>query len=231
MSSALQSPASTAHPRSRGENAETCSLNFSEYGSSPLTRGKRLDSVLNRVDAGLIPAHAGKTPSQPSPCTVTPAHPRSRGENRARSSRNRYLRGSSPLTRGKHGHSTHRHRYHGLIPAHAGKTGRCMCGVRRGGAHPRSRGENTYEGSVTFPRAGSSPLTRGKRLIVDRATWAARLIPAHAGKTRLRPARTFGCKAHPRSRGENVLPRLPSALLAWLIPAHAGKTYVGLGIG
>ena len=71
---------------------------------------------------------------------------------------------------------------------------------------------------------GSSPLTRGKRerrpdqLIVDR------LIPAHAGKTRIATATIVRHRAHPRSRGENV--KCPSLVDhdQRLIPAHAGKT-------
>ena len=70
------------------------------------------------------------------------------------------------------------------------------------------------------------------------------LIPAHAGKTRRRPERTAGCRAHPRSRGENGAVHLRSdhdrgsspltrgklaeiveyATSPGLIPAHAGKT-------
>ena len=50
-----------AHPRSRGENSETFSLNFSAYGSSPLTRGKPPRRSVRRRSRRLIPAHAGKT--------------------------------------------------------------------------------------------------------------------------------------------------------------------------
>ncbi len=70
------------------------------------------------------------------------------------------------------------------------------------------------------------------------------LIPAHAGKTRVRRARYRAHRAHPRSRGENGKwsgdtkawlgsspltrgkPGRMIALLALigLIPAHAGKT-------
>ena len=52
--------------------------------------------------------------------------------------------------------------------------------------------------------SGSSPLTRGKPLIADRAFLGKGLIPAHAGKT---PPDSYGysaTKAHPRSRGENA---------------------------
>ena len=93
---------------------------------------------------------------------------------------------------------------------------------------------------------GSSPLTRGKRYLTN--TWCpvSGLIPAHAGKTRIRgpdrPHRT----AHPRSRGENSRLRMarttrrgsspltrgkrarqPQVELGeGLIPAHAGKTLI-----
>ena len=91
---------------------------------------------------------------------------------------------------------------------------------------------------------GSSPLTRGKQRRTMNGLSPWRLIPAHAGKTRRRPARRPVMPAHPRSRGENCAiallaahatgsspltrgkpdrrsrrPRRPG-----LIPAHAGKT-------
>ncbi len=70
-------------------------------GSSPLTRGKRLDGPEGALDAGLIPAHAGKTASNRLSQISAGAHPRSRGEN-AYICRTCYeSSGSSPLTRGK----------------------------------------------------------------------------------------------------------------------------------
>ena len=53
--------ASTAHPRSRGENAPTRAHRLRRCGSSPLTRGKRQSIGNRRHQEGLIPAHAGKT--------------------------------------------------------------------------------------------------------------------------------------------------------------------------
>ena len=91
--------------------------------------------------------------------------------------------GSSPLTRGKQAAVPDGCAEHGLIPAHAGKTG-CRPRFRnRAGAHPRSRGENLAAGIEDAGFEGSSPLTRGK-LRVRRADGVRRgLIPAHAGKT------------------------------------------------
>ena len=91
--------------------------------------------------------------------------------------------GSSPLTRGKRPDHRRRHGGRRLIPAHAGKTlGQApKSGIR--GAHPRSRGENYAYRVVGVMLAGSSPLTRGKRLGEAVAVGRVGLIPAHAGKT------------------------------------------------
>ena len=96
-------------------------------------------------------------------------------------------------------------------------------------------------------RAGSSPLTRGKRPGCARSRMARRLIPAHAGKTKSTRLPASTPPAHPRSRGENHnRPRsqfmhsgsspltrgkrnqqgCPRARRR-LIPAHAGKTTTG----
>ena len=152
------------------------------------------------------------------------AHPRSRGENRLP------IRTSLPPP--------------WLIPAHAGKTAACTRRRRGIRAHPRSRGENRGAGDRTCLTSGSSPLTRGKRGRQSRGRLAARLIPAHAGKTS-HPAAGLGTAwAHPRSRGENEAgallgigeegsspltrgkpnKRVRALLDNGLIPAHAGKT-------
>ena len=92
--------------------------------------------------------------------------------------------------------------------------------------------------------AGSSPLTRGKRVGVTLDVWRRGLIPAHAGKTSPLVDRPDPWTAHPRSRGENVLTQPVKAWVTGsspltrgkrlrvhgrraghrLIPAHAGKT-------
>ena len=121
-----------------------------------------------------------------------------------------------------------------------------MTGIARafGGAHPRSRGENSRHSQLGCVSEGSSPLTRGKQDGPNYIAGRLRLIPAHAGKTRSRIAWPRTVSAHPRSRGENRIPttmrwtRLGSSPLTRgkragaklsspvhrLIPAHAGKT-------
>ena len=115
-------PHRRAHPRSRGENRDVGRRGHAGSGSSPLTRGKLAGAALVRLNTGLIPAHAGKTPGRASPRHAQTAHPRSRGENPPRRVGKRARSGSSPLTRGKPTRSALPHRQRRLIPAHAGKT-------------------------------------------------------------------------------------------------------------
>ena len=173
----------------------------------------------------LIPAHAGKTDRSRQSMFVRAAHPRSRGENTSTADGARRMSGSSPLTRGKRGAWHVTRDGTGLIPAHAGKTGPARQAHRREGAHPRSRGENDLRGGRDVPARGSSPLTRGKLSRASRARCQARLIPAHAGKTSTPKSRPRLARAHPRSRGENLMNYEGDIEPGWLIPAHAGKTH------
>ena len=235
---------SRAHPRSRGENGASPSSATSGEGSSPLTRGKLPHAPSIVLVEGLIPAHAGKTPSGGPGSLSTTAHPRSRGENTRANRRVSANLGSSPLTRGKLRVMQDIFDLLGLIPAHAGKTLPIRMGTSRFRAHPRSRGENIRPIGFASIAAGSSPLTRGKLLQHQREPWRDGLIPAHAGKTWPSYRPPSPTRAHPRSRGENAIDvdptdvddgsspltrgkhrgLLPVLQGHGLIPAHAGKT-------
>ena len=237
-----------AHPRSRGENNACARARPQGGGSSPLTRGKLYRLNPNREQAGLIPAHAGKTPAERGREGHPAAHPRSRGENGGRVAGLRGVRGSSPLTRGKPAKKGISRALGRLIPAHAGKTSNVATRVSYARAHPRSRGENIPSARMWMICQGSSPLTRGKQGPVWPEGQPGGLIPAHAGKTTCW-AGAGGCGgAHPRSRGENDAvdhsegldegsspltrgkpgDRHGAGLRRRLIPAHAGKTLSGI---
>ena len=222
--SAPTTPRARAHPRSRGENG----------------RAQQLIGDSQR----LIPAHAGKTNGYERSATHPRAHPRSRGENSYRYVVVPSNTGSSPLTRGKLSGKLRVVDASRLIPAHAGKTSSLQGYAQTHGAHPRSRGENVDGDEAVVYECGSSPLTRGKPHRRADQHRSARLIPAHAGKTRRGEKPLAAVGAHPRSRGENATSGTPST--AWcgsspltrgkrdnhrptlrdrrLIPAHAGKT-------
>ena len=233
-----------AHPHSRGENHSFREGNTRTQGSSPLTRGKLGPVLQEGLLERLIPAHAGKTGPTCLESWLPKAHPRSRGENSiSRRSRAR-MRGSSPLTRGKHVQFCASIVSLRLIPAHAGKT--CQSRLRRVGstAHPCSRGENACGEAVTAVSVGSSPLTRGKPASPRSSRKKNGLIPTHAGKTPRRGQGHLQGAAHPRSREENMRTSIfmcsaggSSPLTRGkhvdietysttdrLIPAHAGKT-------
>ena len=91
-----------AHPRSCGENGGAQEGTHPGQGSSPLTRGKRLRLIHHGHDGRLIPAHTGKTRCPPGQGTGCPAHPHSRRENDKPMACATAMKGSSPLTRGKH---------------------------------------------------------------------------------------------------------------------------------
>ena len=172
------------------------------------------------------------------------AHPRSRGENDEFAGVDPFAVGSSPLARGKPGLDLDRADASRLIPARAGKTVSMTEVEVPAQAHPRSRGENYPACSIWYPSEGSSPLARGKPVRLGNGWIIPRLIPARAGKTRSPPSRRRTCRAHPRSRGENLCgartsPTNPGSsplargkrspghaprICARLIPARAGKT-------
>ena len=111
-----------AHPRSHRENVDGQRETAEEWGSSPLARGKR-DHLRDRLhDAGLIPAHAGRTCVRYTGCRRSRAHPHSRRENSPMIAMCAVLLGSSPLTRGKLPRKAFTVAGRGLIPTHAGKT-------------------------------------------------------------------------------------------------------------
>ena len=95
-------------------------------GSSPLTRGKQSLSQPKSLVLGIIPAHAGKTEELTQESLDEWDHPRSRGENAGSAVAAAFITGSSPLTRGKLLLDPEEVPIEGIIPAHAGKTQRCL---------------------------------------------------------------------------------------------------------
>ena len=89
------------------------------------------------------------------------AHPRSRGEHFNFEDGQTEKAGSSPLARGTPAQATDTLAGLGLIPARAGNTVASLPGGGRFRAHPRSRGEHTFEDLDALGSQGSSPLARG----------------------------------------------------------------------
>ena len=154
------------------------------------------------------------------------------------------MNGSSPLTRGALREHVSKTPLPRLIPAHAGSTSLLALLLASSPAHPRSRGEHFCGGGAAVGSSGSSPLPRGAH--PRRSAWSLRnrLIPAHAGSTKVSTTSPYRPSAHPRSRGEHKQGKVigttgygSSPLTrgahsgevapddhARLIPAHAGST-------
>ena len=135
----------------------------------------------------------------------------------------------------------------GIIPAYAGSTG---SGRRRRPSyadHPRIRGEHFRAFRPDRPENGSSPHTRGARLLPGRSPGILRIIPAYAGSTATWRRTGRLRRDHPRIRGEHPLeidslstekgssPHTRGALSnvhgrhrrTRIIPAYAGSTPIG----
>mgnify|MGYP001732259215 CR=1 FL=1 len=213
-------------------------------GSSPRGRGKRLIPRSRQTWDRLIPAWAGKTSKRTRRSLTFSAHPRVGGENQAAPGDEGPPAGSSPRGRGKLRERIFHVVKPGLIPAWAGKTQRPGQTRWRRPAHPRVGGENAAAWTDEVAATGSSPRGRGKPSPFLPPRDVMRLIPAWAGKTRMRLRSRVVRRAHPRVGGENSprpdhmrpaagsSPRgrgkpkagLDLLLGGRLIPAWAGKT-------
>ena len=128
------------HPRTRGVYFPPRDRSIPRVGSSPHTRGLRVDPGAQGIRPGIIPAHAGFTPASHVLPADTADHPRTRGVYRTRARGNRRHEGSSPHTRGlQRGETTRRPRTR-IIPAHAGFTLGVCFGWLGLADHPRTRG-------------------------------------------------------------------------------------------
>ncbi len=234
----------TAHPRSRGADADQPPEVTADDGSSPLARGGPTRVRPRRRHGGLIPARAGRTPIRPSTHWWSRAHPRSRGADDPSIRIGRQRLGSSPLARGGHTGPTWTRARRRLIPARAGRTRRRRWASRRSRAHPRSRGADQGGDLARGTGGGSSPLARGGPPTASASRSTNGLIPARAGRTTPTAMSWSRARAHPRSRGADLedgmtlnkvdgssplargglCPGRHPRRLRGLIPARAGRT-------
>ena len=200
----LGKPGSGAHPRLRGADLDVDAEHGGGLGSSPLTRGGLWPASMMRSAPRLIPAYAGRTSWARSPPAFFRAHPRLRGADHFGISGRLSRRGSSPLTRGGLEIADYIKSVTGLIPAYAGRTFQRFIFPPISRAHPRLRGADMNTKSDLVRCRGSSPLTRGGLEVNQLRGICLRLIPAYAGRTAGRVARSSPGWAHPRLRGADA---------------------------
>ncbi len=111
--------------------------------------------------------------------------------------------GSSPRTRGTHGHAYGFGQAVRIIPAYAGNTTTRLATPARRPDHPRVRGEHIDRLDGEPIGAGSSPRTRGTHEGSGGRLATRRIIPAYAGNTCAAIAAGARPTDHPRVRGEH----------------------------
>ena len=112
------------HPRIRGEHAPTARARGRATGSSPHTRGALAGGHVVGGGVRIIPAYAGSTLSGVSLGSLSPDHPRIRGEHAPLVAGSLAPVGSSPHTRGARHERLEGSFFTWIIPAYAGSTAR-----------------------------------------------------------------------------------------------------------
>ena len=172
-------------------------------GSSPRMRGAHQILVTKVQQAGIIPADAGSTWLINGHVNTPKDHPRGCGEHFASYPTGRIDPGSSPRMRGALRFPVAPGLRRGIIPADAGSTPLVIRWGILSEDHPRGCGEHdmhiaTYNGDY-----GSSPRMRGALILIPLYLILLGIIPADAGSTFSRSARSSLCQDHPRGCGEH----------------------------
>ena len=193
-------------------------------GSSPLTRGTRIDSGQNDRFNRFIPAYAGNSCSNAPVSATIPVHPRLRGELTSRGLPFMVVIGSSPLTRGTLAFDDASYSAARSIPAYAGNSAQGKARNLLRSVHPRLRGELAVVTAQRIVKSGSSPLTRGTQFFRRSVCVIDRFIPAYAGNSGFFCRARLSLSVHPRFRGElgNAAEAISSVVR--FIPAYAGNS-------
>ena len=196
-------PVSGIIPAYAGSTSRLSRWRDSSPGSSPHTRGAQAMPSACAAQGGIIPAYAGSTGRCRPVRRHWRDHPRIRGEHHRPGEGPRPQEGSSPHTRGAPRPRPRRRRGDRIIPAYAGSTVDCVVVGFPEWDHPRIRGEHPTTTSPWPWRSGSSPHTRGARLIASWWAFRSGIIPAYAGSTLPYLLTDEYSQDHPRIRGEH----------------------------
>ena len=153
------------HPRIRGEHSTSGDALCMKVGSSPHTRGAREDHGGRRQMRRIIPAYAGSTSPSANAWGLLWDHPRIRGEHVIVAFAAVFHSGSSPHTRGAPRGSSWTWPAWRIIPAYAGSTAARASRRAPTTDHPRIRGEHYPDWQQNYSKLGSSPHTRGARVL------------------------------------------------------------------
>ena len=192
----------TVHPRVHGELPASSAICWSFSGSSPRTRGTRIDAgATDRCDR-FIPAYTGNSASRRPPGCRSAVHPRVHGELNVLRKTDRPRTGSSPRTRGTHADRRRLAYPRRFIPAYTGNSRGSRPGRPSPPVHPRVHGELRPGIGRADGWGGSSPRTRGTPILCDRYPLWCRFIPAYTGNSSRSLPHRSSPTVHPRVHGE-----------------------------
>ena len=175
----------------------------------------------------IIPARAGFTAHERERSCPGSDHPRSRGVYAFTWRMQTSPVGSSPLARGLRLRVRDRRAEHGIIPARAGFTYRCVNAKGQAQDHPRSRGVYKVGKRWETIGYGSSPLARSLPVPIFSIVVRSRIIPARAGFTRWGSVGKPSATDHPRSRGVYLTVSVVTASYAGSSPLARGLRCAG----
>ena len=149
------------HPRACGEHSLQEFVTLCMLGSSPRMRGTRCRGFGFGGGDGIIPAHAGNTPTWARRQMKRKDHPRACGEHVIVYEHVCGWKGSSPRMRGTRRSQPLASMNYGIIPAHAGNTRNGKRAAISSRDHPRACGEHFDICIAEADIMGSSPRMRG----------------------------------------------------------------------
>ena len=193
---------STVHPRVRGEHARHRCRVSTATGSSPRARGTHSSVAVGAYGHRFIPACAGNTGPLRVARSMTPVHPRVRGEHESAVPADARGCGSSPRARG--------------TPQPPGPR------LSVSAVHPRVRGEHPARFTRPGSWSGSSPRARGTLRYPVADAKRRRFIPACAGNTMKARGTPTCTPVHPRVRGEHVSRSIVIVAIAGSSPRARG---------
>ena len=165
-------------------------------------RGTDLSAPHGLCRKRITPAHAGNSRKS----NIQPArmedHPRTCGEQRRLTAKQKLSAGSPPHMRGTVSLALRPGMRSGITPAHAGNRKKEIFFSPFHPDHPRTCGEQSRTGSRCVGRRGSPPHMRGTVCLPRYGAEPSGITPAHAGnRTTLAPSISI-IGDHPRTCGE-----------------------------
>ena len=159
------------------------------FSQTPHMRGKGTGALKDRRHVRITPAYAGKSRQGRSAPDRPRDHPRTCGEKYLSAQERRIHKGSPPHVRGKERDPAFNTAQQRITPAYAGKSHFVTSFHLSKRDHPRMCGEKLFGVWRRRCRVGSPPHVRGKEKTNEKARYALRITPAHAGKSRSRSCR------------------------------------------